>query len=73
MSPLRSHLQLRLAEVGDHPLAVDAEQIGDVAGVCLVLDLSLLVLEEWIRAMQMQSLISALYLSDRVSSIAYTL
>ena len=67
LHPLCSHLQLRLAEVRDHPLAVDAEQIGDVAGVCLVLDLSLLVLEEWIKVMQMQSAISALYLSDRVS------
>ena len=69
MSPLCSPLQLRFAEVGDHPLAVDAEQIGDVAGVCLVLDLSLLVLEEWIRAMQRRSLIFAVHLSDCVSSV----
>ena len=66
MHPLRSHLQLRFAEVRNHPLAVDTEQIGDVAGVRLVLDLSLLVLVWWIKVMQMQSLISALYLSDRV-------
>ena len=51
LHPLRSHLQLGLAEVRDHPLAVDAQQIGNVARVRLVLDLSLLVLEEWIRAM----------------------
>ena len=67
MGPLCSHLQLGLAEVRDHPLAVDAEQIGNVAGVRLVLDLSLLVLVGWIKVMQMQSLISALYLSDLVS------
>merc|ERR1711884_355005 len=42
--PLSSDLQLGLAEVGDHPLAVDTSKLRNLLGVGLVLDLSLLLL-----------------------------
>merc|ERR1712045_101597 len=42
--PLSSDLQLRLAEVGDHPLAVNSEELGNLCGVGIILDLSLLLL-----------------------------
>merc|ERR1719330_1761148 len=43
VDPLSSDLQLGLAEVGDHPLAVNAGQGSDLLGIALVLDLSLLL------------------------------
>merc|ERR1712015_525369 len=44
LHPLRTDLQLGLAEVGDHPLAVDAEELGNLLAVGGVLDLGLLLL-----------------------------
>merc|ERR1719356_426666 len=44
LHPLGSDLQLGLAEVGDHPLAVDAEELGNLLAVGGVLDLGLLLL-----------------------------
>merc|ERR1719431_877492 len=46
VDPLSSDLQLGLAEVGDHPLAVNAGQGSDLLGIALVLDLSLLLLTD---------------------------
>ena len=46
LHPLGSDLQLGLAEVGDHPLAVDAEELGDLLAVGGVLDLGLLLLAD---------------------------
>merc|ERR1711963_733535 len=45
--PLGTDLQLGLAEVGDHPLAVNCEEGGDLLGDGVVLDLSLLLLTHW--------------------------
>ena len=47
LHPLGSDLQLGLAEVGDHPLAVDAEELGDLLAISRVLDLGLLLLADW--------------------------
>merc|ERR1719412_306673 len=44
VDPLRPNLQLGLAEVGDHPLGINAGQLGDLVGVGVVLDLGLLFL-----------------------------
>ena len=44
LHPLRADLQLGLAEVGDHPLAVNGEEGGDLLGDGVVLDLGLLLL-----------------------------
>merc|ERR1712073_240449 len=44
VDPLGTNLQLGFAEVGDHPLGVNAGQGGDLVGVGVVLDLSLLLL-----------------------------
>merc|ERR1719412_3519806 len=44
LHPLSTDLQLGLAEVGDHPLAVDTEQLSDLLGVGIILDLGLLLL-----------------------------
>merc|ERR1712233_247259 len=46
LHPLSSDLQLGLAEVGDHPLAIDAEELGNLLAVGGVLDLSLLFLAD---------------------------
>merc|ERR1712073_284192 len=42
--PLGTDLQLGLAEVGQHPLGVNTKKLGDLLGVGVVLDLSLLLL-----------------------------
>merc|ERR1712012_791929 len=42
--PLSADLQLGLAEVGDHPLAVDTKELGNLLSIGVVLDLSLLLL-----------------------------
>merc|ERR1719341_1817037 len=42
--PLSSDLQLGLAEVGDHPLGVNAQEGSNLCGVDIILDLSLLLL-----------------------------
>merc|ERR1719410_1762185 len=42
--PLSSDLQLGLAEVGDHPLAVNAKESSNLLGIGIILDLSLLFL-----------------------------
>merc|ERR1719295_395249 len=47
LHPLGSDLQLGLAEVGDHPLAVDAQELGNLLAVGGVLDLGLLLLADW--------------------------
>merc|ERR1712045_343494 len=44
LHPLSTDLQLGLAEVGDHPLAVNTEKLGNLLGVGVILDLSLLLL-----------------------------
>merc|ERR1712045_976605 len=44
LHPLGTDLQLGLAEVGDHPLAVNTEKLGNLLGVGVILDLSLLLL-----------------------------
>merc|ERR1719210_2405328 len=44
LHPLGTDLQLGLAEVGDHPLAVNAKKLGDLLGVGVILDLGLLLL-----------------------------
>ena len=46
LHPLGSDLQLGLAEVGDHPLAVDAEELSNLLAVGGVLDLGLLLLAD---------------------------
>merc|ERR1712045_366639 len=46
VDPLSSDLQLGLAEVGDHPLAVNTGQGSDLLGIGLILDLSLLLLTD---------------------------
>merc|ERR1719209_958560 len=46
LHPLSSDLQLGLAEVGDHPLAIDAEELGNLLAIGRVLDLSLLFLAD---------------------------
>merc|ERR1719341_2300471 len=46
LHPLSSDLQLGLAEVGDHPLTIDAEELGNLLAVDGVLDLSLLFLAD---------------------------
>ena len=46
LHPLRADLQLGLAEVGDHPLAVDAEELGNLLAIGGVLDLGLLLLAD---------------------------
>ena len=46
LHPLGSDLQLGLAEVGDHPLAVDAKELGHLLAICRVLNLSLLFLAD---------------------------
>merc|ERR1719430_2311041 len=47
LHPLGSDLELGLAEVGDHPLAIDAKELGNLLRVGRVLDLSLLLLAHW--------------------------
>merc|ERR1719153_1755513 len=47
LHPLGTDLQLGLAEVGDHPLAVDAKELGNLLSVGGVLDLGLLLLANW--------------------------
>merc|ERR1719356_1970859 len=47
LHPLGSDLQLGLAEVGDHPLAVDAKELSNLLSVGGVLDLGLLLLAHW--------------------------
>merc|ERR1719454_1634066 len=47
LHPLGSDLQLGLAEVGDHPLAVNAKQFSNLLRVGRILDLSLLLLAHW--------------------------
>ena len=44
--PLGAHLQLGLAEVGDHPLHVNSKEGGNLLGIALVLDLGLLLLAD---------------------------
>merc|ERR1719400_2346188 len=44
--PLRADLQLGLAEVGDHPLHVNSEELCHLLGIALVLDLGLLLLAD---------------------------
>merc|ERR1719210_3264236 len=44
LHPLGTDLQLGLAEVGDHPLAVNAKKLGNLLGVGVILDLGLLLL-----------------------------
>ena len=44
LHPLGSDLQLGLAEVGDHPLTVNAEELGNLLAIGGILDLSLLFL-----------------------------
>merc|ERR1711934_647189 len=46
LHPLSSDLQLGLAEVGDHPLTIDAEELGNLLAIGGVLDLSLLFLAD---------------------------
>merc|ERR1719394_116686 len=46
LHPLSSDLQLGLAEVADHPLAVNAQELSNLDAVGLVLDLSLLLLAD---------------------------
>merc|ERR1711971_362230 len=46
VDPLSSDLQLGLAEVGDHPLAVNTGQGSDLLGIGLILDLSLLLVTD---------------------------
>ena len=46
LHPLRSDLQLRLAEVGDHPLTIDAKELSNLLAIPWVLDLSLLFLAD---------------------------
>merc|ERR1719412_3551849 len=45
--PLSTDLQLGLAEVGQHPLGVNTKKFGDLLGVGVILDLSLLLLAHW--------------------------
>ena len=42
--PLGADLQLGLAEVGDHPLTIDAKELGNLLSVSRVLDLGLFFL-----------------------------
>ena len=46
LHPLGADLQLGLAEVGDHPLAIDAEELGNLLAIGGVLDLGLLLLAD---------------------------
>ena len=46
LHPLGSDLQLGLAEVGDHPLTIDAKELGNLLGIFGGLDLSLLFLAD---------------------------
>merc|ERR1719220_881878 len=46
LHPLGSDLQLGLAEVGDHPLTVNAEELGNLLAIGGILDLSLLFLAD---------------------------
>merc|ERR1719189_2917254 len=46
LHPLGSDLQLGLAEVGDHPLTVNAEELGNFLAIGGILDLSLLFLAD---------------------------
>merc|ERR1719210_1913819 len=45
--PLSTDLQLGLAEVGQHPLGVNTKKFGNLLGVGVILDLSLLLLAHW--------------------------
>merc|ERR1719500_1334078 len=46
LHPLGADLQLGLAEVGDHPLAIDAEELGNLLAIDGILDLGLLLLAD---------------------------
>merc|ERR1712226_728508 len=46
LDPLSTDLHLGLAEVGDHPLGVNAEELSNLEGIGLVLDLGLLLLAD---------------------------
>ena len=46
LHPLCSHLQLWLAEVGDHPFLVNGQEIGNLLRIRLILDLSLFFLAD---------------------------
>merc|ERR1719385_253679 len=47
LDPLSTDLQLGLAEVGDHPLTVNASKSGNLLGINIILDFSLLFLANW--------------------------